>query len=388
MIVKFSKHGKGKASGVLDYLLKEKESGILDYLLKEEGGKGTLVPRSHAKVLYGDPVLTEHLINTTPYKSKYKSGYLSFSERADEISEEDKRRIMHEFEAVIFCGLESDQYDILWVEHADKDIDDAHPVGRLELNFVIPCQELRSGKSFQPYYEPADQKRVNAWKNIINSEVKTIQGEPLSDPNDPKRKRLVNPYSSNAPRPTPFDAKAYTKKDADKDEETIANPPSRKLLEEAIKRRLLLDWQNGIAMNRQRVLRRLEQWGLKINRGNSEKTLSVTSDKLTDKNGKPMGVRLKGGMFEKEFDGYKFEPDTKEEDYSEYDNSVNRNERKQLDKEHLAIGIEIKEAYNQERYGSSATLESLVLDKVVEQELEADKPAPAEIYRTSFSPRF
>ena len=229
MIVKFSKHGKGKASGVLDYLLKEK------------GSKGTLVLRSHAKVLYGDPVLTEHLINTTSHRTKYKSGYLSFSERADEISEADKKRIMHEFESVIFCGLESDQYDILWVEHADKDIDDTHPVGRLELNFVIPCQELRSGKSFQPYYEPADQKRVNAWKNIINSEVKTIKGEPLSDPNDPKRKRLVNPYSSNAPRPTPFDSKAYTKKDAKKDEETIANPPSRKLLEEAIKRRLLLD---------------------------------------------------------------------------------------------------------------------------------------------------
>ncbi len=94
MIVKFSDHGKGKASGVLDYLLKEK------------GVKGALVPRAHAKVLYGDPVLTEHLINTTPYKSKYKSGYLSFSERADEISEADKKRIMQEFEAVIFCGLE------------------------------------------------------------------------------------------------------------------------------------------------------------------------------------------------------------------------------------------------------------------------------------------
>ena len=342
MIVKFSKHGKGKASGVLDYLLKEK------------GNKGTLIPRSHAKVLYGDPVLTEHLINTTPYKSKYKSGYLSFSERADEISEADKKRIMQEFESVIFYGLDSDQYDILWVEHADKDIDDVNPVGRLELNFVIPCQELRSGKAFQPYYEPADQKRVNAWKNIINSEVKTIKGEPLSDPNDPERKRLVNPYSSNAPRPTPFDVKTYTKKDADKDEETIANPPSRNLLEEAIKRRLLLDWQNGIAMNRRMVLRRLEQWGLTINRGNSEKTLSVTSSKLADKNGKPMGVRLKGGMFEKGFDGYDFEPEVKEENHSAYEHMLNRNERMHLDKEHLATGIEIKDAYHQERYKSSA----------------------------------
>ena len=376
MIVKFSDHGTGKASGVLNYLLKEK------------GSKGTLVPRSHAKVLYGDPVLTEHLINTTPYKSKYKSGYLSFSERADEISEADKKRIMQEFESVIFCGLDSDQYDILWVEHADKDIDDAQPVGRLELNFVIPCQELRSGKSFQPYYEPADLKRVNAWKNIVNSEVKTIKGEPLSDPNDPERKRLVNPYSSNAPRPTPFDLKSYTKKDADKDEETIANPPSRKLLEEAIKRRLLLDWQNGIAMNRRRVIGRLERWGLKINRGNSEKTLSVTSDKLTDKNGKPMGVRLKGGMFEKGFDGYQFEPDAKEEDHSAYDHPFSRDKRKQLDKELLATGIEIKGAYHQERYKSVSEPEQLVSDKGVQQELEVATPAPAETYRPSIRPRF
>lgn len=376
MIVKFSKHGKGKASGVLDYLLKEK------------GSKGTLVPRLHAKVLYGDPVLTEHLIDTTSHKTKYKSGYLSFSERADEISEADKKRIMQEFEAVIFCGLESDQYDILWVEHADKDIDDIHPIGRLELNFVIPCQELRSGKAFQPYYEPADQKRVNAWKNIINSEVKTIKGEPLSDPNDPERKRLVNPYSNHAPRPTPFDVKRYTKKDADKDEETIANPPSRRLLEEAIKRRLLLDWQNGIAMNRRRVLGRLEQWGLKINRGNSENTLSVTSDQLTDKNGRPMGVRLKGSMFEKGFDGRQFRPVTKEEKHSEYNKRFNREERKQLDEKLLATGIEIKEAYHHERYKSSAMSGQLVLDKEIGQQLEASELAPTETYRSSFEPRF
>jgi hypothetical protein len=376
MIVKFSDHGKGKASGVLDYLLKEK------------GVKGALVPRAHAKVLYGDPVLTEHLINTTPYKSKYKSGYLSFTERADEISEADKKRIMQEFEAIIFCGLESDQYDILWVEHADKDIDDAHPVGRLELNFVIACQELRSGKAFQPYFEPADQKRVNAWKNIINSEVKTIKGEPLSDPNDPGRKRLVNPYSNHAPRPTPFNVKVYTKKDADKDEETIANPPSRKLLEEAIKRRLLLDWQNGILKNRRRVLGRLEQWGLKINRGNSEKTLSVTSSKLADKNGKPMGVRLKGGMFERGFDGLRFQPHNKEREHSIYNHRVSRNERKQSDEQLLATGVKIKEAYHQERYGDTIVPEPLVSGNKVKQELEATEPVATETYRPSLRPRF
>ena len=376
MIVKFSDHGKGKASGVLNYLLKEK------------GIEGALVPRAHAKVLYGDPVLSEHLINTTSHKSKYKSGYLSFSERADEVSEADKKRIMQEFESIIFCGLESDQYDILWVEHADKDIDESHPVGRLELNFVIPCQELRSGKAFQPYYEPADQKRINAWKNIINSEVKTIKGEPLSDPNDPKRKRLVNPYSSHAPRPTPFGTKVYTRKNADKDEETIANPSSRKLLEEAIKRRLLLDWQKGIATNRRMVLNRLEQWGLEINRGNSENTISVTSDKLTNKNGKPMGVRLKGGMFERGFDGYSFQSNIKEHKHSVYEHRISKNERKLSDEQVLATGIEIKEAYHYERYKNSAVPEPLASDKEIKQDLEAAKSATTENYSTIFSPGF
>ena len=194
----------------------------------------------------------------------------------------------------------------------------------------------------------------------------------------------MNPYSNHAPRPTPFDVKRYTKKDADKDEQTIANPPSRRLLEEAVKRRLLLDWQNGIAMNRRRVLGRLEQWGLKINRGNSENTLSVTSDQLTDKNGRPMGVRLKGGMFEKEFNGLHFQSHVKEHEHSVYDHRVSRNERKQTDEQLLATGVKIKEAYHQERYESPAAPEPLLSGKRVKQELEVAKPAPTENYVASF----
>jgi len=340
MIVKFSKHGKGKASGVLNYLLKEK------------GSDGTIVPRKHAKVLYGDSVLTEHLIDTTVHKSKYKSGYLSFSERADEISEDDKKRIMEEFEKVIFCGLEPDQYDILWVEHADKDIDDNNPVGRLELNFVIPCQELRTGKSFQPYYEPADLRRVNAWKNIVNAEVKTIYGKPLSDPNDPGRKRLTNPYSYTTPRPTPFDLKTYSKEDKDKDEEVIAFPPDRKQLEEALKRRLTADWQSGIVMNRSMLLDRLSFFGLNVSRGNSEKSISVTHDKLLDKNGRPMGVRLKGGMFERNFDGDDYEPHIKARMHKVYDHSISANQRNQKNRADLNAGIALKRIYHMKKYSS------------------------------------
>lgn len=347
MIVKFSKHGRGKASGVLNYLLKEK------------GADGRLIPRKHAKVLYGDPVLTENLIDTTAHKSKYKCGYLSFSERADEISEDDKKRIMQEFEKVIFCGLEPDQYDILWVEHADKDINEDNPVGRLELNFVIPCQELRSGKSFQPYYEPADQRRVNAWKNIVNAEVKSIHGEPLSDPNDPKRQRLVNPYNSHAPRPSPFNINNYSKKQRDKDDETIQHPASRRDLEEALKRRLLLEYQRGIVTNRQSLLTTLRRWGLNINRSNSETSVSVKHDNLKDKNGRVMSVRLTGGMFAKNYKGVEFDPYLQEINSSTYYSEFSKPHRSQLDKMDLEEGVKIKAQYHQDRYKDATLPEPL-----------------------------
>jgi len=377
MIVKFSKHGKGKASGVLNYLLKEK------------GSDGILVPRKHAKVLYGDPVLTEHLIDTTVHKSKYKSGYLSFSERADEISEDDKKRIMKEFEKVIFCGLEPDQYDILWVEHADKDIDDSNPVGRLELNFVIPCQELRTGKSFQPYYEPADQRRVNAWKNIVNAEVKTIHGEPLSDPNDPKRQRLVNPYNSHAPRPSPFNINSYSKKQRDEDDEIIQRPQSRRDLEEALKRRLLLESQRGVVTNRQSLLTTLRRWGLSVNRSNSETSVSVKHDDLKDKNGRVMSVRLKGGMFAKSYKGVEFEPYIQEISSNTYYSEPNKIHRSQLDKKNLEEGIKIKAQYHQDRYEEAILPEPLVIPKArvansVEEELDSKVTEPSKRYTPSF----
>lgn len=85
----------------------------------------------------------------------------------------------------------------------------------------------------------------------------------MSDPNDPGRKRLTNPYSYTTPRPTPFDLKTYSKEDKDKDEEVIAFPPDRKQLEEALKRRLTADWQSGIVMNRSMLLDRLSFFWIK-----------------------------------------------------------------------------------------------------------------------------
>lgn len=218
MIVKFFNRGKGSGSGPLNYLL------------------GSNKPREGAKVLYGDPKLTEQLINATPYKQKYKSGVLSFTEDATQFSDEQKKDIMQRFEDTLFTGLEPDQYDILWVEHSDK-------AGRLELNFVIPCQELRSGKSLQPFYAQADLTRVNAFKNIINKEYE------LTDPNEPERKRLINPYINNAPRPTPYDAKKKKKED-----KTVEETPDTHAIKADIDRQLLDSLKEGSLNDRGSVM--------------------------------------------------------------------------------------------------------------------------------------
>ena len=328
MIIKFFKRGQGSGAGPLNYLL---------------GAKDT--PRDGAKVLYGDPKLTEQLINTTPFKQKYKSGVLSFTEDATQFTKEQKKDIMQRFEDTLFVGLEPDQYDILWVEHTDKG-------GRLELNFVIPCQELRSGKRLQPFYAGADLVRVNAFKNIINQEYG------LTDPNDPERKRLINPYVNNAPRPTPYDrpSKSKEKEQEKEDDEIIANPESTFALKEAIDRRMRHSLEKGILSNRNSVLYSLEDMGLAIKR-TTKNSISVAHPAMK------RNVRLKGIIYEEGFQALAQRAHlikNRQEDYERTNESRGNRDLRTWTK-----GMEIKQEYHQKLYGDIKAPEPLGLDIVV-----------------------
>lgn len=337
MIVKFFRRGQGSGAGPLNYLL---------------GAKDT--PREGAKVLYGDPKLTEQLINTTPFKQKYKSGVLSFTEDATQFTDEQKKDIMQRFEDTLFVGLEPDQYDILWVEHTDKD-------GRLELNFVIPCQDLRSGKRLQPFYAGADLVRVNAFKNIINQEYG------LTDPNDPERKRLINPYVDNAPRPTPYDrpSKSKEKEQEKEDDGIIANPESTFTLKGAIDRRMRHSLAEGSLNNRSSVLYSLEDMGLTIKRA-TKSSISVAHRNMK------RNVRLKGTIYEEGFQALAERAHLIEGRQRDYERvSESRGNR---DLRTWIKGMEIKQAYHQELYGDIKAPEPLDLgvEKVVATAVEQD----------------
>ena len=325
MIVKFFRRGTGSGAGPINYLLVAK------------GGKS----REGAKLLYGDPRLTEQLINTTPYKQKYKAGVLSFTEDSAQFTDEQKKDIMQRFEDTLFTGLAPDQYDILWVEHSDKD-------GRLELNFVIPCQELRSGKRLQPFYAGADLVRVNAFKNIINKEYE------LTDPNEPERKRLTNPYVNNAASPTPYDKKTKPKKEEDK--EIIANPPNTHALKEAIDREMRRSLEEGSLNNRNSVLYSLEGMGLKIKR-TTESSISVEHPAMT------RNIRLKGTIYEKDFQGLAQRAHLIKDRQKDYDRTSES--RGYRDFVIWRKGMEIKKEYHENLYGSIKQPEPLEISSEV-----------------------
>ncbi|WP_187424095.1 relaxase/mobilization nuclease domain-containing protein [Campylobacter concisus] len=95
---------------------------------------------------------------------------MSFEE--DNIDQNVKKELIREFERILF-GMYRGRFNILWVEHIDK--------GRLELNFVIPKIDLKSGLAFNPYYHKADMPLIDSWQNYTN----------FSDPKDPAKSHIL-----------------------------------------------------------------------------------------------------------------------------------------------------------------------------------------------------
>lgn len=355
MIVKFFRRSKERGSKPINYFL------------------GAEKDRKFARVLSGDPDVTEHLINATKFENKYTSGVLSFAERADEISEADKLAIMRSFETTLFPGLDPDQYDILWIEHSDKDrfdvdadskqIEGTERSGRLELNFVIPCHELRTGKRLQPFYAGTDLRRVNAWKNIINRELKTLKGGAVADPNDPRRHRKINKYLGSAPKPSPFDLTA--KKDSKKSELDLAG---RDELRASIHRHMLamLSERNTELHDRKAVVHELTTGLDLILENTANKSITISHPLLLDKNQKPLRIRLEGGIYNKDFTPANFTTSADEK----YDN--NRIRRKIKDDNNYEIGMQIKTEQNKELYADAVA--PLPLDIAVQPVNTSETP--------------
>lgn len=234
MIVKFLKNsGGGSAKATIDYLLgKERD-------------------REGARVLSGDPELTQRLSDSLNFKNRYTVGVLSFEE--GNLPDDDKRAIMDRFEGSLLAGLDKDQYNITWIEHTDKD--------RLELNFVIANQELTTGKRLQPYYDKADRPLIENWKQVINHEYG------LTDPHDPNKAQAI---------------KTLNRQNLPKDVQQV---------KEQIGQALAHQIEQGNITDRKGVIDTLEQAGFEIAR-QTDKSISIKNP-----DGK-RNIRLEGVIYE------------------------------------------------------------------------------------------
>lgn len=238
MILKLNRKSKGK-------------TGVVEYLLNEREKEGTAI------TLRGNPSITKAIIKTIERKHKYLSGGLMFA-KEEYINDKQKQEIMDSFEEVLFAGIDSSKYNILWVEHTDKE--------RIELNFVVPRMALDTGNDLDLYSHRRDLPLMDMWKNGINLKYK------LADPNDPRRSR------SMSERTKVFRGDGYI----------VAN---RKTLDETLHELV----KSRQIQSRNQMIELLKKSGYQITRKNEE-SISVKHIDIGKK-----ALRLKGGIYSESF---------------------------------------------------------------------------------------
>ena len=222
--------------------------GSVNYLLNERKAAGT------AKVIKGDENLTRAIIKGITYKQKTCFGVLSFEEKYDSLTEEQKLKIIKDFEYALLGEYMLERTNVLWVEHSDKD-------GRLELNFLVPKIDLKTGKSFNPYFAKYDQTRIDLIKKIINDEYG------LSSPDDPAKEQTILSSKKNVNH--------------------------YKNLEE-LDQKLHDLVKQGYIKNRDHMIELLGQQGIEVARSTS-KSITIILPNQKTKN------RLKGGIYDATF---------------------------------------------------------------------------------------
>ncbi|HBR7710435.1 TPA: relaxase/mobilization nuclease domain-containing protein [Klebsiella pneumoniae] len=251
MIVGFSSRGTGGGSGPVNYLTDEKRQGRNE---------------KPPTILRGSPKATEQLIDSLDFKHKYTSGVLSFAPN-EQVTKEMEEAIMDRFEAVAFSGLESDQYNILWVRHEHAN--------HHELHFVTPRVELSSGKSLN--IRPPGELAKQTFDDF-RSEVNARYG--FADPDDPQRARDISQPNHL------LKIAAESLRNGEKPKDDV-----RLLVNEIIAERSI----EGLISSRADVISHVKELGFDVAR-EGKNYITIMEPESGEK------WRLKGGLYEREFD--------------------------------------------------------------------------------------
>lgn len=288
MLIKFFTRGRGSGAGPVDYVCHTE-------------GRENAPP----EVLRGDADLTKNLIDSIDRDWRYTSGVISFS-LDDAPTPEQQEKVMNEFEKAAFAGLESDQYDILWVRHQHTE------GGRVELHFVTPRMELTTGKALN-IAPPNWEKYFRPLQNSLNYENQ------WADPNSLELARNTQKATENALRA--------------RDRESIG-----KYIETLV--------EASLVANRGEIIKSLEEAGLEITRSGKD-YISVKDPQ----NPNQKAFRLKGAIYAEDWTAEQLSRAASIEAGSRTASSRGDNgERAENSRRELEKNVRRRAEFNSERY--------------------------------------
>lgn len=303
MLIKFLPHGSGDASKAAAYVLDE-----ADHLN---------VRREGVSVLRGNLQLFAAIANNLPFRQRYTSGVIAWSEE-DAPTDEEIEAVLDEFERVAFAGLDPDEYQFNVVQHIE-------PNGSKHVHILIPRVNLRSRKSLNiapPGWEGLFYPLRNAWNNE--------QG--WARPDDPLRKRTYQPgYHAY------IDAAALRAG-------LQIEPQPRTAIAGFIEQKV----KEGLLHNRDEILQELKKVG-EITRDGVD-YISVKPD------GFKKGLRLEGALFKADFDSaiWIANEQLRGENQNRYSGretvTAEHQKRAKQARRELAEAVEKRMQYHQDRY--------------------------------------
>ena len=231
---------------------------------------------------------------------------MSFEEKHDFLDEEQKLKIIKDFERALLGDYMLERTNVLWVEHSDKN-------GRLELNFLIPKIDMSTGKSFNPYLALFDQHRIDLIKRMINDEYS------LSSPDDPAREQTISASKKNI-------GHYQNLEELDKK------------LHELVK--------EGYIKNRDHMIELLNQNGIEVTRS-TKKSITVMLPNQKTKN------RLKGGIYDANFTGAQGLGELSQSSSRRIREFHNRNPQEELkgNRQKLEELIRKRNKFNRQKFG-------------------------------------
>jgi len=325
MLNKFFARGTGRGSGPVDYVIS-----------KTDPATGQLrLPAP--EVLRGDPDITRSLIDSLSFKHKYTSGVLSFAPE-DNPTPSQQKLLMSAFEKAAFSGLESSQYNILWVRHTHTE------TGRVELHYVTPRVELSTGKSLNiapPGRKGSDGKPLPP--KLFDDLVEYFNVKyNWARPDEPKRKRVFSPGNDAL----------ITKANLRQGVENSASP--KQVISDFLSQQIEL----GLIQDRNDIVTVLKDAGFSIPR--QGKNYITVVDENTQKR-----HRLKGGIYEQ---GFSITA-TLGSEKSAASRTIDRDQQPDVGDilKRLKQSISKRYQYNRTRYGKEDSADQATVEQLIKR---------------------